>query len=288
MNKEINFDDYQKHVKSTDKTTNDDVLIYGLVGEVGEILTAFKKHKLNKHPKFKDELKEELGDVLWYLSALANKNNLSLQDIAQNNKNKSTSLCDKGKLRLFDKDYPENEQLLRQFDIEFIEDTKRTSVKIKMGDCFLGETITDNSHDNDCYRYHDAFHLAYAAVLGWSPVVRRMLKRKRKSDEKVDEIEDGARAAIVEEAISIFIFNHADAMNYYEGISNPIDLKILKTIMLMTKKLEVKVCTAQEWQKAIRLGYKMFNKLKKNKGGKLHIDLDKRSIIFNKNDKNQT
>lgn len=282
MNKEnINFNNYQEHVKNTDKTTDQDVLIYGLVGEVGEILTAFKKHKLNEYPKFKDELKEELGDTLWYLTALALKNDLNLKDIAQNNKNKSSSLIDDGELRLLDKDFPKNERLLRQLDIEFIEDKDHTNVKMKMGDCFLGDTITDNSYDNDYYRYHDVFHLAYAAVLGWSPVVRRMLKRKRKSNKKTDEIEDGARAAIVEEAISIFIFNHAKTRNYYKNTSI-IELNILKTIILMTKKLEVEVCTAQEWKKAILLGYAMFNKLKENKGGKLHIDLDKREIFFEK------
>ena len=285
MNKEkINFDSYQEHVRSTDKTTDKDVLIYGLVGEVGEILTAFKKNNLGEFPGFKDELKEELGDTLWYLSALALKNGLDLKDIAKHNKEKSKSLFDNGKLRLFDKYFPENEQLLRQLDIEFIEDKKRTSVKMKMGDCFLGETITDNSHDNDYYRYHDVFHLAYAAVLGWSPVVRRMLKRKRKSNEETDKVEDGARAAVIEEAISIFVFNHAEERGYYQDNNDgiDIDLKIIKTIMLITKKLEVKVCTAQEWKKAIVLGYKMFNKLKENNGGTLHIDLDKRTIIFKK------
>lgn len=279
--KNINFNTYQDHVKTTDKTTDKDVLIYGLVGEVGEIFTAFKKNKIEEYPGFKEELKEELGDVLWYLSALALKYGLTLEDIAKNNKSKSASLFDDGKLRLFDKGLPEDEKLLRQINIEFIENKDSGNIKIKMDNCFLGDTITDNSHDDDDYRYHDAFHLAYAAVLGWSPVVRRMLKRKRRSNVITDEVEDGARAAIIEEAVSIFVFNHAEKSGYYKGIQNPIiDFKILKTIMLMVKKLEVKVCTAQEWRKAITLGYKMFNELKKNKGGILYVDLDKREISF--------
>lgn len=280
---DINFDVYQQHVKNTDRTTDKDVLVYGLVGEVGEILTAFKKNKMEEYPDFKNELEEELGDVLWYLSAIASKNDLNLKDIAQNNKDKSALLFDEGELRLFDKDFPENERLLKKMDIEFIEDKEHKNIKMKMGDCFLGDTITDNSHTDDYYRYHDAFHLAYVAVLGWSPVARKMLKRKRKSNKDIDEIEDGARAAIIEEAVSIFIFNHAEARNYYKDTKKPvIDFGILKTVILMTKKLEVKVCTAQEWKTAIILGYQMFNKLKENHGGILHVNLDERNITFEK------
>ena len=40
--------------------------------------------------------------------------------------------------------------------------------------------LTDNAHVKDGYGYHDVIHLAFAAVLGWSPLVRRMLKAKRK------------------------------------------------------------------------------------------------------------
>ena len=42
--------------------------------------------------------------------------------------------------------------------------------------------------------FHDVFHLAYAAVLGWSPTTRALLKIKRKSRPEIDENEDGARA----------------------------------------------------------------------------------------------
>lgn len=285
MNKEeIDFDNYQNHVKSTDTTTDKEVLIYGLVGEVGEILTAFKKHKLNEYPNFKDELKEELGDVLWYLSAIAYNNGLQLKNIAKSNKEKSQLLFGgNGKVYHFDKNFPEDEQLLRQFDIDFIVGGDNRGVKMKMDNCFIGDPITDNSHHDDGYRYHDAFHLAYATVLGWSPVVRKMLKRKRKSNPRIDEVEDGARAAIIEEAISIFIFNDAKDKNYYRNNQESnINSRTMKIILLMVKGLEVEQCTAKDWKKAILLGYDMFNNLRENKGGKLHIDLDERQITFEK------
>lgn len=285
ISRNISFRDYEKHVKETDKTRKFDVPLYGLVGEVGEIFTAFKKNELENFPGFENELKEELGDALWYLSALALKNGISLQEIAEKNMKKSTALWDKGKLRVFDKQFPEDEQLLRKFEVEFVvrkgRKGQKDTVKMKMKDCFLGDSITDNSHENDHYRYHDVFHLAYAAVLGWSPVVRRMMKRKRKSDKKIDEVEDGARAAIIEEAISLFVFNQSAKKDYYKNVDDiNIDSNMMKIILRMVAGLEVKVCTAKEWETAIKEGFKNFHKVKENEGGKLLVDLNARKITY--------
>lgn len=73
----------------------------------------------------------------------------------------------------------------------------------------IGDPLTDNIGEGDMYRFHDVFHLAYAAVLGWSPVLRALLKCKRKSHPWLDENQDGARAILIEEGISTFVFNHA-------------------------------------------------------------------------------
>lgn len=56
------------------------------------------------------------------------------------------------------------------------------------------------------YRFHDAFHLAHAAVLGWSPVTRFLLSRKRKCDLRTGEGEDGGRAIAIEKGISALAF----------------------------------------------------------------------------------
>ncbi len=58
----------------------------------------------------------------------------------------------------------------------------------------IGDRLTDNRLEPDDYRFHDVFHLAYAAILGWSPVLRALFKVKRKSCPKIDENQDGARA----------------------------------------------------------------------------------------------
>ena len=39
----------------------------------------------------------------------------------------------------------------------------------------FGDDLTDNSPTRDGYGYHDVIHMAFAAVLGWSPLVRKML-----------------------------------------------------------------------------------------------------------------
>lgn len=58
----------------------------------------------------------------------------------------------------------------------------------------IGNEGGDNFYDPDGYRWHDAFHLANLTVLGCSPGVRALLKRKRRSDPLVDNVEDGGLA----------------------------------------------------------------------------------------------
>ena len=45
-----------------------------------------------------------------------------------------------------------------------------------------------NAYVADGYRFHDVFHLACAAVLCWSPVTRRNLGRKRRTDPLIGEV----------------------------------------------------------------------------------------------------
>lgn len=60
-------------------------LVFGLCGETGEIADHLKKGVFHKHGVDKEVLKKEMGDVLWYLSALASYYDLSLDEIAQMN-----------------------------------------------------------------------------------------------------------------------------------------------------------------------------------------------------------
>jgi len=152
-------------------------------------------------------------------------------------------------------------------------------VEMLYGTQALGDPLTDNSHVPDEYRYHDAFHLAHAAVLGWSPVIRKFLGRKRRSDTKVDEVEDGARALIVEELVTQFVFQHARKRDHFKNIDS-IDFGLLQQVMSLVEDFEVKTCTAKQWQQAIYQGYGVFRDLTFHRGGAVTVDLDEQRLTF--------
>jgi len=57
----------------------------GLAGEAGEVVDLLKKHLGHGHDLDADKLTKELGDVLWYVSAIAQSAGLELGDIARAN-----------------------------------------------------------------------------------------------------------------------------------------------------------------------------------------------------------
>jgi hypothetical protein len=145
----------------------------------------------------------------------------------------------------------------------------------------IGDALSDNAYQDDGYRYHDAFHLAFAAVLGWSPIVRGLLKRKRKSKPKVDEVEDGARAANIEEGLAAYVYNEAKNSNLFKQTTS-LDFYLLKTIKSFVHGLEVSNCSFAQWERAILGGFKVFHSLMKNHGGVLLLDLRKHTIKYRK------
>lgn len=276
------FAAYQKMVERTDERRQRAVALMGLVGEIGDLHSMMKKLLLQKdNPSFRSELREEFGDVLWYLTSLASLYKIPLQEIAESNAAKAESLYSSGKSIDFDGGYPSDERLPRAFTVNFYQKPLERSVyvKIAVNGVVIGDALTDNAHEDDGYRFHDVFHLAYAAVLGWSPVTRALLKCKRKSNTKVDEVEDGARAIIIEEAVSILVFNQAGERGWYADPSS-VDIGLLKTIRRIVSGLEVKACTAKQWQKAISQGYQAFDSLKEHGGGEVAVNLDKQELTF--------
>lgn len=57
----------------------------GLAGEAGEVVDLVKKHVFHEHILDRVHLAEELGDVLWYVAALASTLGIPLEDIAAAN-----------------------------------------------------------------------------------------------------------------------------------------------------------------------------------------------------------
>lgn|GEM_PF-1159965 len=143
----------------------------------------------------------------------------------------------------------------------------------------IGDPLTDNAYFPDGYRFHDVFHISYMAILGWSPVLRKQLNRKRKSHPKIDEVEDGGRATAIEEGISALIFSYAKKCNFFEG-SRTIAPELIQTLKYMTNHLEVAEKTAQQWEMAILKGYEVWRLLMQHGQGEIRVDLEKSTLTF--------
>jgi NTP pyrophosphatase (non-canonical NTP hydrolase) len=102
----MDFEEYQKKSRKTALYPNvGNNFIYptlGLSGEAGEVAEKIKKVIRDKNgiidKETKEELKKELGDVLWYVSQIASELNLSLEDIAESNIEKLYSRMERGKI----------------------------------------------------------------------------------------------------------------------------------------------------------------------------------------------
>lgn len=60
----------------------------GISGESGELMDAVKKHVLYNKPLDVENVKEELGDLLWYISLAIHQIGSSFEEIMQMNFNK--------------------------------------------------------------------------------------------------------------------------------------------------------------------------------------------------------
>lgn len=180
----------------------------------------------------------------------------------------------------FDSTFAENERLPQSFTVSFTEVTKdgEEYVRITIDGTQIGDVIDDNSYENDFYRYHDVFHYTFATMLDWSPCTRAMLGRKRKSIPMIDECEDGARATITEEAISLILFNESKRTKFFK--SGKVSKTILRIIKQMTEPFEVRLKTEAEWEQAILKGYSLFGKLVANRGGKIEFNKNNRQAIY--------
>ena len=258
------------------------VPLLGLAGEVGEILGEHKKWLRDgeSYKLFPERVKEELGDLLWYVSNVATKHGLTLEEVADFNLSKTGRRwhlvgARTGARKLFDEDFPPLERLPRRMDI-FIEEESGIAITTIDGAKY-GDPLTDNRYEDDGYRFHDICHLSYATVLGWSPTMRALMRRKRKSDPKVDEVEDGGRAIVIEEGISAMVFSYAERRNFLQGAEG-VNYDLLRTIKEMTSHLEVSACTEGEWERAIMTGFDIWRQVKAKGYGRIHADLDRGTL----------
>ncbi|MCE2393807.1 nucleoside triphosphate pyrophosphohydrolase family protein [Candidatus Poribacteria bacterium] len=75
----------------------------GLVNEAGEVAGKIKKIFRDQKGQITEEdrqsLKNELGDVLWYLTQICTELGLTLEEVAETNITKLSSRQERGKLR---------------------------------------------------------------------------------------------------------------------------------------------------------------------------------------------
>src|SRR4029077_16007058 len=231
--------------------------------------------------KHNSSLAGRLPAVFSALAESAHSGGIDLREAAGRNLEKTRDRWpgpDTVHTNLFDERFEEDEQIPRKIEMVFQENLVggKSYVVQKCNGIKIGDRLTDNMTHDDGYRYHDIFHLSNAAILGWSPVIRALFKCKRKSNAMIDEVEDGARAVIIEEGVSTWVFNYAGRHNFFEGLSM-LDYDLLKRIRILVKGFEVERCSLWEWEKAILEGYGVFRSVRANRGGVVTADLLERT-----------
>lgn len=102
---------------------------------------------------------------------------------------------------------------------------------------------------------------------------------KRKSSDRIDEVEDGARARFLEEGISAMVFQYATQFDFFKDVKS-VDFEILKTISVMTRGLEARHLAYKEWEAAILKGFEVWRPLFEHGQGRLVGRRSDRSLKF--------
>lgn len=313
----MELNEYQRLAAATDDRVPQGmaglrVLLLGVVGEAGSAASEAKKsYRDVENPNAQEEappwvaelICEELGDMLWYMAAVARRLGRDLDTVAGENLVKTTELW---RRELpppagYDDGFPEQQSLPRRFTVRFDEDKTgpvpvvhmrphddglrrriaafRDRKPSALGADQIGDTIDDNAHDDIGYRFHDVLHLAHAAVLGWSPVLRSLTGSKRKDDDEFDRVQDGARAIAIEEGVAAFVFNYAEEREFwFDG--EQLDWTLVKHIRRTVRGLEVADAPAMAWGRAYARAFDVFLRLRDAGGGLVSADLGERTLTF--------
>lgn len=313
----MELNEYQRFAAATDDRVPQGmaglrVLLLGVAGEAGSAASEAKKSYRDVEnpnaqeeapPWVRDLICEELGDMLWYMAAVARRLGRDLDTVAVDNLEKTTELW---RRELpppagYDDGFAEEQSLPRRFTVLFDEDTTGPVRVVRMrphddalcrrivgfrerkpstlGADQIGDTIDDNAHDDIGYRFHDVLHLAHAALLGWSPVFRSLIGSKRKDDNEFDRVQDGARAIAVEEGVAAFVFNYAEERGFRFD-DEQLDWTLVKHIRRTVRGLEVADAPALAWGRAYARAFDVFLRLRDAGSGLVSADLDERTLTF--------
>src|SRR5689334_6601713 len=118
----MNIREYQVQAKRTRFAKDTDAYFLGLIGEVGSIFSAHKKtiRSSSKITQIRDELDEQIGDAIWYLSAIASEYGVNLERVLKNNLKKTANHFIGDGTKYFDSTFPRHEQIPRRIVARFI------------------------------------------------------------------------------------------------------------------------------------------------------------------------
>jgi hypothetical protein len=96
-------------------------------------------------------------------------------------------------------------------------------------------------------------------------------------------VEDGGRAAFLEEGIAAIVFNQSEqtaaGVSLFSDRAN-IPFTILQALKTVTKRVEVSSRSISDWRDAIAMGFRTFDHLVTNGGGVVSCDLTKRRMTY--------
>jgi len=256
--------------------------LLALAGEVGKVLSEHQSGRLKDN---RAALTGCLVSVMRALIQAANEAGVSLEEAAKKNLEKIFDRWPKSRVypKPLDVAAENFEKLPRLLEIEIYERKVqgKTYVFQSSHDIYIGNRLTDNAPTPDDYRFHDVFHYAYVAILTWSPVVRALLQLKRKSDPRIDEVEDGARAILTEEGIVSWIFSQAKQLNYFADVKpGELSFDLLKQVREFVGDYEGAKCPLWLWEEAILQGFAAFRFLKEKRRARIRIDMKSHKLVF--------
>ncbi len=262
-----------------DPTAATEQRLLTLAGEVGLLV----HHHVGHGHVSKEKLRAQLVRVTHGLIVAATEAGVTLEGAAYKNLVKINDRWPEKREYppAFDEVDDQEERLPRMMAINIYERTVRGREYVfqKSNGVYVGDRLTDNAVVEDDYRFHDVFHYAYAAVLGWSPVMRALLRLKRKSRPEVDEAQDGARAILIEEGVTSWVFGQAQKLKFFEDIKRGgLPLDMLKHVRQFVAGYESADCPLWLWEDAILQGYDAFRFLQDRRRAQVQIDFKRRRL----------
>ncbi len=174
-----------------------------------------------------------------------------------------------------DKLVDQEDPLPIKFDLTLVANASDDSVAMFFDNRQIGLELQDQVHDSDDFRYHDVFHAVFAAVLGWSPVLRLLMGFRREGNFETLLIDDGNRAIIVEEAIVELVIC---TYRRYGKLDQSQLANLASNAMLLTAQLEVSSVSEQRWYDALSTGVSLWLEVKELSSCRLTIDRQKQSV----------